>query len=82
MEYVTKHTVKIDNEVFPPNTPVEIKDRKIAQQLEQAGAIEEQRLTVSEARRAAAKSEKADDTGGAGKGAGAAGGKAGDAAKP
>lgn len=80
MEYVTKHTVKLDNEVLPPNTPVEIKDKKQAKVLLDQGAIEERRVTPSEAKRAAAEDEekgaagkaKGEQKGAAGKGTGEA----------
>ncbi len=71
MKYVTKHTVKLDDETLPPGTSVEIKDKKIAKQLEEQGAIAEEMMTVSEATRRAA-AAKADED----KGKGAESGKA------
>lgn len=60
MEYVAKHTVKLGaDEVYAPGDVVVIKDKKVAKALEKVGAIEERKMTVSEAKRAAA----ADKTG-------------------
>lgn len=58
MEYVAKNTVKLGaDEVYAPGDVVNIKDKKVAKRLEEAGAIEERRMTPSEAKRAAAASD-------------------------
>lgn len=77
MKYVTKHTVKLDAETFPPGTSVEIKDKKMAQKLLDQGAIAEEMMTVSEATRRAAAQKAEEDGNGKGKaGKGAASEKA------